>query len=332
VVRRDVVVIGGSAGGLQALQQVVARLPTDLPASVLVVLHLSPNTPSRLAEILTKAGPLPAAPAVDGRPMGFGCITTAVPDRHLLIGEHDVLRLSRGPRENRVRPAVDPLFRAAARWCGPRVIGVVLSGNLDDGAAGLAAIAQCGGATLVQQPADARFDGMPSAALTAVPDATVMPAAQLARLITDLVGQPVHPVASGPSEGLIWETDMSEQAYSTAPQAGRPVGLGCPECGGGFNAVHTGSAVHYVCHAGHSYSPRTLLAARDDGIETALWTALSAMQEKAMVLQEMAARAHHAGDHGEHRRHRAAAEQVSHAVELFREHILTDDRSAGTRP
>jgi two-component system chemotaxis response regulator CheB len=260
-----------------------------------------------------------------------GVVHAAVPDRHLLIGEHDLVRLSRGPRENRVRPAVDSLFRAAARWCGPRVIGVILSGALDDGAAGLAAIAQRGGVALVQRPEDAKFGGMPRAALAAVPDATEAPAAQLARLITDLVGQPV-PDVDEPSEALIWETDMTEHAHSTAAQAGRPAGLGCPECSGGMNAVQTGNALHYVCHAGHSYSPQTLLAARAEDIEAALWTALSALQEKAIVLRELARRAHRADDHEQHDRHHVAATQADDAAALLRDQLLADNPPSGTGP
>jgi two-component system chemotaxis response regulator CheB len=328
MMRRDVVVIGASAGGLRALQQLIVRLPGDLAAGVLVVVHLAPTAPSRLADILAKAGPLPAVAAVDGAPMTLGCVHTAVPDRHLLIGENDLVRLSRGPRENRVRPAVDSLFRSAARWCGPRVIGVVLSGTLDDGAAGLAAIAQHGGVALVQRPEDAKFGGMPRAALTAVPEAIEAPAAQLARLITDLVGRPV-PEDDGPGEALIWETDMAEHAYSGAAQPGRPAGLGCPECSGGMNVVRTGNALHYACHAGHTYSPQTLLAARDEGIEAALWTALSALQEKSMVLRELAGRAHAAGDQEQHDRHHAAATEADRAAALLRRKLLADDRTTG---
>jgi two-component system, chemotaxis family, protein-glutamate methylesterase/glutaminase len=320
--RRDVVVVGASAGGMSALQRIVARLPAALPASVLVVTHLAPAAPSRLPTILGKATALPVSAAEDGQPMKPGHVYTAVPDRHLLIGAHDVLRLSRGPRENRVRPAVDALFRSAARWCGPRVIGVVLSGTLDDGAAGLAAIVESGGAALVQRPAEARFAGMPRAALTAVPGAEELPATQLARRIAELVDQPVPPIAAEPGESLIWETDMNEHGRSAARQSGRPVGLGCPECGGGMHAVETGKAVHYVCHAGHSYSPQTLLAARDDGIERALWTALSALQEKAMVLADQAARAGDGGDPEVQRRQRADAERTRHAADLLREQIL----------
>jgi two-component system chemotaxis response regulator CheB len=328
--RRDVVVIGASAGGLESLRALVARLPVDLAATVLVVTHLSPTAPSRLPEVLNKIDAMLAGSAVDGRPLLPGRIFTAVPDRHLLIGEGDVLRLSRGPRENRVRPAVDALFRSAARWCGPRVIGVVLSGALDDGAAGLAAITQRGGLGLVQRPEDARFPGMPTAALRAVPDAAAMPAAALGDVIAELVGQPVQPEPPGRDDNLAWETDMTEHGRSTARHHGRPVGLGCPECGGGMSSIETGRAVHYVCHAGHSYSPQTLLAARDEGVESSLWTAVSALQETVTVLEELAGRARQRGDDEDYRRRRAAAGHASRAAELIRSQLMDDDRSSSS--
>jgi two-component system chemotaxis response regulator CheB len=245
-----------------------------------------------------------------------------VPDRHLLVGEHDVLRLSRGPRENRARPAVDALFRSAARWCGPRVIGVVLSGALDDGAAGLATIAERGGTALVQRPDTARFDGMPRAALRAVPDAVPLSPAELARAIVDLAGKPVSPAATAPSDALIWETDMTESARAASRPPGRPVGLGCPDCGGGMNVVENGRTIHYLCHAGHSYSPATFVASRDEGVEAALWTALSALQEQSMVLQEMAVRADQAGDRDTHRRNESAVRRIGDAIEVVRTQLL----------
>jgi two-component system, chemotaxis family, protein-glutamate methylesterase/glutaminase len=325
---RDVVVVGASAGGLKALRQLVAYLPEDLPAAVLVTTHLAPTVRSQVSTVLDKAGALPAVEAADGMPMLPGTIYTAVPDRHLLVDDGDVLRLSRGPRENSVRPAVDSLFRSAARWCGPRVVAVVLSGSLDDGAAGLASVVERGGAALVQHPQDATFDGMPRAALTAVPEAVALPATQLAREITELAGRSVRPPDSGPSEALIWETDMIRDARSPAPRAGRPAGLGCPECGGGISAVTTGRALHYICHAGHSYSPETYLAARDDNIESAVWTALSAMQEKVAVLGGLAARAAEAGDDEAHRRHHAVAADVNRAADLLSKQLLAADPPA----
>jgi len=324
-VLRDVVVVGASAGGLKALQQMVGYLPGDLPAAVLVTTHLAPTVRSKLGATLDKAGPLPAVEAADGMPMTGGRIYTAAPDRHLVVDDHDVLRLSRGPRENRVRPAVDALFRSAARWCGPRVIGVVLSGSLDDGAAGLAAIADRGGAVLVQDLGDAMFEGMPRAALAAVPDAVALSATQLARKITELAGRPVRPLPTEPSAALIWETDMIRDGRSKAENTARFAGLGCPECGGGMKSVTTGNAVHFVCHTGHSYSPESFLAARDDNIESAVWTALSAMQEKVTVLEGLARRAAQAGDEETHRRHHSAAAHVGRAARLLRKQLLAGE-------
>lgn len=325
---RDVVVIGGSAGAMKALQTMVAHLPVDLPAAVVVVTHLAPAAPSRLAAALTKAGPLPAVEVQDGMRMVAGQIYTAASDRHLVLDRDDVLRLSRGPRQNRVRPAVDALFRSAARWCGPRVIAVVLSGSLDDGAAGLAAVQRCGGAALVQDPREAAFHGMPQAALAAVPEAEVLPAVQLARRVAELAGRHVEPPKTEEIEALIWETDMIRDGRSADPQAGWPTGLGCPECGGGMNTVPTGRALLYVCHAGHSYSPETFLAARDDTIEAAVWTVLSGLQEKAAVLKGLAARS---DDQRTRRRYIAAALSVTRAAELVREQLLSDEPDQESR-
>jgi len=326
--RRDLIVIGGSAGAHAALRKILARLPADLPAAVLVATHLAPGSRSVLADMLARDSALPVRPAADGDPVRPGQVQVAVPNRHLLLGAGDVLRLSAGPRENGVRPAVDPLFRAAARWAGPRVIGVVLSGSLDDGAAGLATVTARGGAALVQDPGDARFPGMPRAALAAVPSAMVAPAAELAKTITEWAGQPA-PEAGPSDEALIWETDMMAEGRSELRPPGRPVALGCPECGGGMYELRTGQAVHYVCHAGHAWSPKSFVAARDDGVEEALWTAISAMQEKSTMLGEMAVHADRTGDGPGGRAYRAESDRVRRAADLVRENL---HRYAGPSP
>jgi len=323
----DVVVIGGSAGSHSALQRVVAGLPADLAATVLITVHLAPTARTVLAEMLNRIGSLPAATAVDGEPALPGRIYTAVPDRHLLIAADDVLRLGHGPRQNRVRPAVDATFRTAARWCGTRVIGVVLSGTLDDGASGLASVVEYGGAALVQQPADARFDGMPTAALRVVPEAVALPAAQLGRAVADLVARR-RTTTNTHRDSLLWETDMLIEGHSSVDRPGEPVGLGCPECTGGMFRFRTGHTHHYVCHVGHSYSPQTLLAARQETIESALWTAISALQEKAMVLRQAAADAAERGDAADQRANDDAAERAWQAGEVLRQQV-TGERADG---
>jgi two-component system, chemotaxis family, protein-glutamate methylesterase/glutaminase len=320
---RDLVVLGASAGGVEALRDVVAGLPADLSAAVLVVLHMPARGESALAAILDRCGPLPAQPAEDGAALLPGRIYAAVPDQHLLVrGAH--IRLSRAPQQNRARPAVDALFRSAARWHGARTVGAVLSGSLDDGAAGLAAIDAAGGACLVQDPADALFPAMPRAALTVVPSAVSGPAGALGGLIERLVNERVaEPSATSTDPDLIVETDMAENtAFPADELPGRPVPVSCPDCTGGMSMVQTGAAIHYACHIGHIWSPQTLLAAQRDKVEQAMWTAVSMLEEQANIHDELArrARANSVGGLTESHQH-AAAEEIRTAAGVIRKHF-----------
>jgi two-component system chemotaxis response regulator CheB len=319
VAGRDLVVIGASAGGIEALCDVVADLPDGLPAAVLVVVHLPATMPSALPRILSRSGPLAAVPAEPGMAIEPGRIYVGVPDHHLLVHD-DTLVLSRSARQNRARPAVDALFRSAARWRGPRTIGMVLSGALDDGAVGLATIHDRGGLAVVQDPADAIFPDMPRAALTAVgADAVVAPAAQLGRQIADLVGKPVTGPIEPAGRDLILETDMAEHDRPVpGEQPGRPAGLGCPECTGGISIVGEGATTHYRCHVGHSYSPQTLLDAQREKIEGALWTAVSILEEQAVIHQHLAARAAVSGASITVGNQRAEADEALRAAETIR--------------
>ena len=224
--------VGASAGGVEALQALVAGLPADLPAAVLVVLHLRAGARSRLVAILGRSGPLPVAPARHGEPLTPGRVLVAPTDEHLLVHDGHVV-LSPGAKENGHRPAVDPLFRSAARWLGPRAVAVVLSGSLDDGAAGAAAVAMQGGAVVAQEPDEALYDAMPRAALRAVPGALVLPArrigAALPALLAARAGEPVPPAHAD----LRLETDMAEHdedAVSGTESPGERVGVSCPAC------------------------------------------------------------------------------------------------------
>ncbi|MEU5884768.1 chemotaxis protein CheB [Spirillospora sp. NPDC047279] len=328
VPRRDVVVIGASAGGVEALTGLLATLPADLAAAVLIVTHVPANSPGRLARVLTRSGPLPAVMAADRQRLRAGRILVPRPDHHLLIGSDPdaekasgmpglTARVVYGPQENRVRPAVDPLFRSAARWCGPRAVAVVLSGALDDGAAGAAAIAARAGTVLVQDPDEALFAGMPSATLAAVPDAAAHPIAELGAAIADLVGTPAAEPASPTEHDLVVETDMVESGYpNDGRRPGTPIQLGCPDCGGGLNLIGTGGTTHYRCHVGHSFGPRTLATAKAHDAETALWTTISALQEQATIHRQLA----ETTDDGDARaRHQAAAQQADHSASTLRE-------------
>jgi two-component system chemotaxis response regulator CheB len=235
VPNRDIVAIGASAGGVEALIQICEQPPADLPAAVFVVLHTPPYAVSRLPRILARSGPLPAAHAVDGEPIEAGRVYVAPPDRHLLLRPGRV-ELSRGPRENHARPAVDPLFRSAARAYGPRVVGVVLSGALYDGSAGLMAIKARGGAAVVQDPVEAVVAGMPRSALRYVAADHVLPAAAIAPMLDRLAREPV---AEGGAAAMADEQepirevirhDIADQARDERP--GEVTIYTCPDCGG----------------------------------------------------------------------------------------------------
>ena len=228
------IAIGASAGGVEALRALVAGLPPDLPAAVLVVLHVPRTSPSALPAILSRTGPLPARAARDGEPIQHGHIYVAPADHHLLVLEQR-LRLSRGPSENGHRPAIDPLFRSAARALGPRVIGVVLSGARDDGAAGLATIAQHGGQCVIQEPADALHESMPRAAMERVTADAVAPVAAMGDLLAEMVTVTAERLAGddAPTNSLDGEIAMSKLADLTSEDlALNPAGYGCPSCGG----------------------------------------------------------------------------------------------------
>jgi two-component system, chemotaxis family, protein-glutamate methylesterase/glutaminase len=322
-VNRDLVVIGGSAGGLDALTSLVARLPADLPAAVLVVLHMPAGADSALPAIVDRCGPLPAVPATSGAPLRPGRIHVAVPDHHLLVHD-DTILLSRAPKQNRVRPAVDALFRSAARWRARRTIGVVLSGSLDDGAAGLAALNVAGGACLVQEPSEALVASMPTAALALVPTATACPAADLGTAVAALAAERIDtssPSVTDPT--LVLETDMTEsdQTNPDGRWLGEPAPVSCPDCTGGMNRVQLDGAVYYRCHVGHVWSPMTLLDAQREVVERALWTAVSILEEQATIHQTLAERARGTAAVRTASNQLAAATEVRSAAMVIRKHF-----------
>jgi two-component system chemotaxis response regulator CheB len=301
VTRRDgVLAVGGSAGSVEALVELVARLPVDLPAAVLVTVHIGGHSRSSLPRILTRSGPLPAVHARHGEPLRRGRIYVAPPGFHLLAAA-GVARLSSGPRVNRHRPAIDVMFASAARWGRDRVVAVVLSGVLDDGAVGAALAARAGGRVVVQDPADALFDSMPRAALSAVRGAVVAPVAELAEvigkafhaLLDEQSGDGVDAREGEPEVAGMRMGDSDDPGFLSTDEA-RLTRLSCPDCSGGLAEIDLTGIRYYRCHVGHQYGPRSLEAAQRESAESKLWMAAAALEEHAALARHLAARS--AGD------------------------------------
>jgi two-component system, chemotaxis family, protein-glutamate methylesterase/glutaminase len=323
--QRDIVVIGASAGGIQALTTLVAGLPREFPASLLVVVHIPPYAISRLPEILSRSGPLPAAHARHGEAIEPGRIYIAPPDRHLLV-RAGWIELSRGPRENHCRPAIDPLFRTAARVYGARVIGIILSGALYDGSMGLLAIKTRGGMAIVQDPQEAIVDSMPRRAIERVEAEHVLPVAEMAAALTDLIRQPV--IAQGgtsmenaidPEERLeaVIAEDFVEQASDGRIE--ETTIFTCPDCGGvlwqGAEGSE-GSVLRFRCHVGHAFAPEVLLSQKSEELETALWSSLRLLKEKATLTLQLANRTRTSGNG----KATQAAERIAEQAELDERH------------
>ena len=301
--RRDLVVIGASAGGVEVLLRVVRGLPADLSAAICIVLHVSPGGRSMLADILARAGRLPCRPARDGERLREGVILVAPPDRHLVVEDSHV-RLTVGPRENGHRPAIDVLFRSAARALGSRVVGVVLSGMRDDGAAGLAVIKDNGGAAIVQDPEEALHAGMPASALANVVADAIVPSALIARTIVAIVtGE------DPPPEARAGNPDLD-------PRAGRRVSAVCPECGGVLTERTEAGVLVWECRLGHRYSPRTPVDARAQGTEGAPWAGVRALAQSRRTarMRGSAGRARADGLGAPIRRHPEAASEPAEIV------------------
>lgn len=286
----DIIVIGASSGGIEALTEVVAGLPEDLPACVFVVLHVPPRSISILPDILNRAGPLTAAHAKDNEKIKPGRIYVARPDFHMLVRD-GMIRLVRGPKENNTRPAIDPTFRTAARVYGPRVVGVVLSGALDDGAAGLKAIKQRGGVAVVQDPQDALFPDMPQNAIAAVKVDHVVSKIDIAPLLDSLARQPAKAAEEPVPELLEKESDIEGPPMERDDEKpGKPSVYGCPECGGVLWELHDGEMLRFRCRVGHAYTSEGLLSEQSEALDKALWSAFRALEENASLARRLAKR------------------------------------------
>jgi two-component system chemotaxis response regulator CheB len=286
---RDLIAIGASAGGAQALSELVAGLPDELPAALLVAQHTSPSSPGVLADILSRAGRLPASAAVDGEPIERGHVYVAPPDHHLLVGDERLL-VTRGPRENGHRPAVDPMFRSAARRYGQRVIAVVLSGTLDDGSAGLIAVKSRGGVAIVQDPQDALHPAMPRNAIESDHPDHIVPVSQLADLLCGLVQERLRPPGTNGQMANELRSDerSSPPSYALRAEGATPVPVTCPECSGPLFEVHKADLTTYQCLVGHRFSPDSLEQEQARHLEAALWNAVRGLYERAELVRRLA--------------------------------------------
>ncbi len=289
---RNIIVIGASAGGFEALKKLVKGLPKDLAAAVFVVWHLPANAHGVLPSVLEKAGVLPAAHGVDGEEIMPGRIYVAPPDHHLLIEENRV-RVTKGPKENRFRPAVDTLFRSAAYSCGTRVIGVILSGALDDGTAGLWTIKHRGGTAIVQEPSDAEFPSMPEAALRQVDVDYCVPVSEMPDLLIRLTGEQISEereigMDENKKTGIEVRIAAAESAFEVGVMSlGDISPFTCPDCHGVLIKIKDGKINRFRCHTGHAFSADTLLANITERIEDSMWSAMREMEESIMLLREM---------------------------------------------
>jgi two-component system chemotaxis response regulator CheB len=290
--QKDIVVIGTSAGGIDALKALVSDLPRDLAASVFIVLHTAAHSRGILPQILERAGLLPAFHATDYQAIEPGRIYVAPPDHHLLVDRAGYARVTRGPKENRFRPAIDPLFRSAAQAFGPRVVGIVMTGWLDDGTAGLWAVKERGGTAIVQNPEDAIAPDMPLNAIKHVEVDHCVRLNEIAPLLVRLTTAPAEEKA-GPPVSTQMETEVKIAKAENSLESGilewgEPSTFACPECHGVLSQLKEGSNLRFRCHTGHGYSIDSLLAELTEKTEDTLWSGIRSLQEGALLLKAMA--------------------------------------------
>ena len=329
---RDIIVIGGSLGGVEAVPSLLATLPGDLPAAVLVVLHMHDSAPSRLVEIARKKSALPLDHAVDGERIVPGRAYFAVPGRHLML-QSGRIRLTRGPRENHARPSINVLFRSAAYEFGRRVIGVLLTGLLDDGTAGLWAIKDRGGVAIVQSREDAPYPQMPLNASRNVAIDHTLKISQMSDVLQGLVrGELAGEEPAMKRKNMQTEVEIalgsrtSEEEFS---RLGEPSLLTCPECQGSMVRIREGLNERYRCHTGHAFGEVTLAQQQLQSIESAMTHSLALLEEREFLYRSIAERDRAGGNHREYERHLAHADEMRQMAEQLKKLI---ENPAVTRP
>ncbi len=307
--KRNIIVIGASAGGVYALKELMASLPPDFDATIFLVVHVSPHSPSYLPDILNHVGPIKAVHPKDGELIQPGHIYVAPPDHHLLI-EYDQVIVKKGPKENRFRPSIDALFRSAAYTYGPRVIGIVLTGMLDDGTSGMWSVKRLGGICIVQEPEEAMYASMPNHVMEYVAVDFVVPVSKMAMLLSDLITEWVPDRPDVVQEELKRiETEVNIAAQDNAfdmgiLDMGELTPLTCPECNGVLVNIKEGKLIRYRCHTGHAYTASSLLAETTKVVEESFWKGIRALEETVILLDQ-------SSKHFEEGGNREAAEQFA---------------------
>jgi two-component system chemotaxis response regulator CheB len=334
VAGHDIIVVGASMGGVEALKRLVSTLPPDLPAAVFIVCHFPTDGTSVLPQILSRHGALPAAHARDGEPITPGRVYVAPPNHHMLLQPGSV-RLTHGPRENRHRPAIDPLFRSAARAYGPRVVGVVLTGALYDGTAGLLAIRSAGGVAVVQDPEEALSPAMPQSAQQIAGADHVLPLDRMGTVLGALARQPAATEGGStmqPTEKIpeVIREDFDKQARGA--RNGHVSIFSCPECGGALWQVNQEDLIRFRCHVGHIYYGESLLAEQSEALEAALWTAVRTFKEQAVLARQLAAAAQQRSDSAAAARFQEEAQLAGRYGELIQSIVLKGPINSATTP
>jgi two-component system chemotaxis response regulator CheB len=329
-----VIAIGASAGGVEAIAQVVKTLPLDLLAAVLVVVHFPAHGRSVLPKILNRLSALPAGHAADGAVILPGHIYIAPPDYHLVV-KPGYLSLSHGPRENGHRPAIDTLFRSVAKAYGPRAIGVVLSGALDDGTVGLELIKTQDGIAIAQDPDEALFDSMPRSAINNVEVDYVLRIADMALILSKLVDRPIPEKAMTPNDKTQSEKEADivaedKAALEQGEYTDRSSAVTCPECGGVLWELQNDNLVRFRCHVGHAYSLDSLVSEQADMVEQALWCAVRALEEKAALARRMVSQARQQRHILTENQFQERAHEAEHNASLLRQVLFQSPQARET--
>lgn len=325
----DIVVMGASAGGIPPIERVLSALPRQFPAAVFVTIHTAAEGPRLLSDVLSRLSSLPVSYAADGDAIRKSRVYVAPPNRHMLL-DGGVVRVTAGPRENRHRPAIDPLFRSAARAYGPRVVAALFSGLLDDGSAGMKAVSGRGGISIVQDPEEARFASMPLSAVENDSPQYVLPVQQigptLVRLVSNGHGRQKAGVEGDSAlnnEVKIAEIDIAAIKHA---KPGAPSPYACPECNGILWEIREGKMPRFRCRVGHAYGTESLLAAKSEELEGALWTALRTLEEKAALHRGLAEKAATGQNLRVAKNFRNSAEDMQRQAKTIRHLLLERDQ------